>query len=471
EGIQAKAFDKGFDGVVFTDISPDGGKTHTTWLVKEPTQIKSTLNRGTFDPNEPSILKSVAPKDLDPESREALTGLATLDILDNKTPAETLAHLDELTGNSIDESTLREIHADAFEATEGAKHKVSPEAKERLRNRAEHRILARETRGMGKKVTANRFEKEVIAFGKNNGYTDAEIATDILMPKMSGQNAPERLMAKIKGAYKDADNQTFKRAYDLRQQASANIRQKQAEAKADKEAYQGDLSNFIQQQRNASRALRHAKGEIDAYYKKLSRSRAAQAVHIGMEAVSITKGLSAAWDGSYPLRQRFIPLLTDTRDALKGDWKGVGHGLEGDNELFKFLANKAGFENVANYLNNHSLSNFVEQGREHPRFLEAQNSGVRFSQIGDFNIADDHFSTKVLDTLPLYKRTEAAYTLPGDLQRLYMYDNWSQTIDGMNLKPEEAAKAKKYAAETINALTGKGDIGRVLARGGAVSKL
>lgn len=51
EGIQAKAFEKGFDAVVFEDMALDGGRSHTTWLVKDGSQIKSLENSGSFDSN------------------------------------------------------------------------------------------------------------------------------------------------------------------------------------------------------------------------------------------------------------------------------------------------------------------------------------------------------------------------------------------------------------------------------------
>ena len=144
--------------------------------------------------------------------------------------------------------------------------------------------------------------------------------------------------------------------------------------------------------------------------------------------------------------------------------------MQGDNQLWQYLADKAGFENAAEYLSNHSLSVFVEQIRQHPRFLSAQNNGVRFTQIGDFNVADDHFSTQLLEKVPFYRRAEVAYTLPGDLQRLYIYDNWATMLEQQNLSADEMKKALKYVAETVNAFTGKGDIGRVIAKGGALSK-
>lgn len=41
EGVQARAFEMGFDAVVFADISPGGGASHTTWLTRDASQFKS----------------------------------------------------------------------------------------------------------------------------------------------------------------------------------------------------------------------------------------------------------------------------------------------------------------------------------------------------------------------------------------------------------------------------------------------
>jgi predicted nucleotidyltransferase/GGDEF domain-containing protein len=54
----------GYDGVIFNDVDTKG-KTHSTWAVFKPTQIKSAIgNQGTFDPNNPGILYSKAGTDL-----------------------------------------------------------------------------------------------------------------------------------------------------------------------------------------------------------------------------------------------------------------------------------------------------------------------------------------------------------------------------------------------------------------------
>ncbi len=64
KGIQAKAFSGEYDAVLFTDMQPDGGAIHRSWLLKGETQVKSAIgNRGTFDPDDPNITKSFTPAD------------------------------------------------------------------------------------------------------------------------------------------------------------------------------------------------------------------------------------------------------------------------------------------------------------------------------------------------------------------------------------------------------------------------
>jgi len=229
-------------------------------------------------------------------------------------------------------------------------------------------------------------------------------------------------------------------------------------------AFENDLSRG----RNATVA---AKNEFDRYAKKVARGWVKTVAHGVTEGIAATKGLSTWGEISYVLRQGFVPLITDTRNAVKGDWQGIGHGLQGDNVLFQKLAKGAGMDEIAQYLSDHNVSMFIDRVRQHPSFGDAQRHGIRFTQIGDFNIADDHFSVKALEVIPLYKRTEYAYTLPGDLQRLYMFDAWSKVIDGQGLDVIQTKRAKKYAAETINAFTGKGDVKRILASNGAFAKL
>ena len=55
-GIFAAA---GYDGITHTGGYGMGSKLHRVWIAFEPTQIKSTDNHGSFDPNDPNIRKSL----------------------------------------------------------------------------------------------------------------------------------------------------------------------------------------------------------------------------------------------------------------------------------------------------------------------------------------------------------------------------------------------------------------------------
>lgn len=485
EGIQAKAFEKGFDGVIFTDMSPDGGKTHTTWLVKDPlTQVKSAIgNNGNFDPQRQEIMES-AREDFGNDKYQDLIDLIALDILDYKTPAETYNHIQLLTGEAITPEQFVELQLDGWRASKAEKDFTPTENLTTEQREAREERIARRTARLahqrmafgtqGKKAgpqKPNVFDREIREQGIDRGYSDIEIVGAILMPKLSGTKATEDWYKQMKAAYPDTDVDTFARSYELRQSVLENVQEQRMLARAEKAGYEKDLPKFENELKHRNRLVREGQTDLDNEYRKLQRGWRDVALTGAAEAMGLFKGLTSWGEISYILRQGFIPLLTDTRAALKGDWQGVGHGLQGDNALWKWAAEKGGFEDVAQYLNDHSLSMFVEKIRQHPRFLEAQNNGVRFTQIGDFNIADDHFSTKMLEWIPMYKRAEVAYTLPGDLQRLFIYDSWAKGLDELGLTKEELKKAKKYAAETANAFTGKGDIGRVLARGGTLSKL
>ena len=58
EGFRDRLKAQGFDGIVFPAGEVDSAKQGPVWVAFEPTQIKSTMNRGTFDPTDPHISKA-----------------------------------------------------------------------------------------------------------------------------------------------------------------------------------------------------------------------------------------------------------------------------------------------------------------------------------------------------------------------------------------------------------------------------
>lgn len=423
-----------------------------------------------FKVNDSQSLLMAAPTVETNEAHDDLRDYATLLILDHMPYKDTMAELERVTNNQLPLETLQQIHADAeFSIPTG---KVSPKAKENAQIRAEHRRQARSVKGTSNLKKPSRYEMEVMKLGNQQGVSNEVILGAFTLPQLRTPDAVEKWTRQIQQQYPDADTKAvFKAAWDLRTAVKESIKAQQAEAQLAKQTAAKDIKQLEVQKRTAASKQRAAQRNLERYYEQLSRSWGGFVFDSAKEALDITKGLTATGDLSYIMRQGFLPLILETRAGVKGDWQGIGHGLQGDNELQRWGLEQFGQQNAADYLQAHSLHQFVEQIREHPRFNEAQLSGLRFTKIGDINVADEHFSSKMLEKIPMYRRMEDAYTLPGDLQRLFVFDAWAKIIDGQNLNPAQDKIAKKYAAEVANAFTGKGDIGKVLAKGGALSKV
>ena len=410
-----------------------------------------------------SLLKSassdpVTPDTFDDETRQALVEYAALQIFEGTPYGDLLNNLDQITKGVLTTEEIQEIHADAVDLTRGEKVEKSPDVVKRLKIRNEHYNkaksfrqppLSKEAKKAIRRPTLNRLEREIMESA--NGDMKLGAAGVIYNQAKSKDDFFDllgRLDDSLTGKQKD---DLFIKARELRRQAMENLRQRAYENKANIKTTKEEFEKIRQEQLIAQAAARRQRQTLDSYYEHLKRGTGARVAEAGMEVINFLKGTSATGEISYLLRQGALPLILDTRAAIKGDWQGIGHGLA-DNPK--------------------KLAVFVETVRKHKRFQEAQMMGARFTEIGDVKIADEHFSSKILEKIPLYRRLEAAYTLPGDLQRLYLYDAWATVIEGQTgLNKFEQVKAKKYAMQVINALTGKGDVKKVLSSGGALSKL
>lgn len=403
------------------------------------------------------------PDIIDEDTRQALTEYAALQVLEHKPYMEVIDGMRQMTG--LPDVEIKAIHADAMDM-------ISPRSGEKkgqndaLRIRNEHKKEARRFRDGGLDLT--RLDREVL-----KGVDDPKTVFAALLwnRALNPRDFREQMQAEFPEMNRSEVDSVLKDVGQRRDAAKAALRRQTAEKRAEKALSDKELRKLDVARRTAQTNARRAKTSIDNYFRNLGRSIPARTADVAMEGVNILKGTAATGDVSYVFRQGLLPLLVETRAAIKGDWEGVGHGFQGDNEAVRKIAESLGYDNVADYLNEHNTTQFIEKIREHPRLQEAQAMGARFTEIGDHNIADEHFSSKLLENIPLYKRFEMAYTLPGDLQRLYIYDIWAKTIEDQNLTSNEEVLAKKYAAKVVNALTGKGDIGAILAKGGALSKL
>lgn len=408
-------------------------------------------------------LRIVPDASMPEEVRNALVDYTARQILEHTPYEKLITHLKDITG--LTDAEIGAVHADAVDNITG-RGKPSDKVKESFAIRNAHKKEARRFRDGG--LDLNRLDREVL-----KGVDDAKIvfATLLWNRALNPHDFKVQMQKEFPGMTAAEVNTILQDVGKRRDAAKASLQKQLLERKADKTLTDAEVKKLTIAKRTATSNSTRARQSIDKYFRHLGRSLGVKVVEGGMEAVNFLKGTAATGDLSYILRQGLLPLIVESRAAIKGDWKGIGHGIQGDNEIWKKAAEKAGFENVADFLNEHSVTQFIEQVREHPRLQEAQSMGTRFTEIGDHNIADEHFSSYLLEKVPMYRRMELAYTLPGDLQRLYIYDVWANLIEGQGLTAQEEILAKKYTAKVVNALTGKGDIGNVLAKGGALSKL
>lgn len=408
-------------------------------------------------------LKSVAAPPIDDDTRNALVDYTSLQILEHVKYEDVIKNLKEITG--LSDAEIGAIHADAVENLKGT-GKASDKVKETLAIRNEHKREARRFRDGG--LDLNRLDREIL-----KGVDDAKLvfATLLWNRALNAKDFTEQMQKEFPGITAAEVKAVLKNVGERRDKAKAALKKQSAEKKAGKSLTDAELKQLTVAQRVKQSNTRAARQSLDRTFRNMGRSAAAKVAEGVMEAINFLKGTAATGEVSYLLRQGLLPLITESRAAIKGDWQGVGHGLQGDNELARRAALALGYDNVSDYLVEHSTTQFIEKVRTHARLAEAQAFGVRFSEIGDHNIADEHFSSKILEKIPVYKRLELAYTLPGDLQRLYIYDVWASAIEGQGLTTDEEILAKKYAARVVNALSGKGDVKAVLAKGGALSKL
>lgn len=124
------AKDEGHDGLILEDVQ-DGDTRSTVYTVFEPTQIKSaTANRGTFDPSDPSIMRSIpdgedaAPAGVDPVAFFHLARMGAFHYADGaRTESEWTKRMEADLGPAADR--YRSMLPDAFKASKAQADRVA----------------------------------------------------------------------------------------------------------------------------------------------------------------------------------------------------------------------------------------------------------------------------------------------------------------------------------------------------------
>lgn len=465
--------------------------------------LRSTSDASNIEPGQ-----NVAPEKLDDETRKSLVEYAALQVFDSVPFGETIDNLKELTKGVLTDDDIRSIHADAVDMTRADAVQPSAEILTKMKIRNEHRqeadkfknVKAAKGSRLFKNPNLNRLDREILHLADGDGQVGTgtvlfnQVRNKDEWYKLIDQFYPD-LTAKQK-------DKLFTKAWTLRNEAKASLEKIRAENVRDIQLNQQEFDALKQQKLIAQNLSRKNRKTLDTHYKTLEKGLKEKVVNVAQQATGIFKGLSATGELSMIGRQNALLWATHpalTAMALEGAGRGLAtefSGIESNilkDTKFGQIMDAVGMRSETQMLE------YIERLRANPYFNEAQALGLEFSQIGDFNIADEHFVATVFDAfaearkvwkvqdekniasdlalMPIrifgrtYKAIELANTLFGDQARLAVYSYYAQQIDGQPMTIKEKREAKRYAALVTNRFSGRGDIHGVLGSNGALSKL
>lgn len=411
------------------------------------------------DPEPEKPLKAVTSATFDDETRLALVEYVALQIFEGESFETTIEMLEDLTQGILNSDEIYAIHADGEAKTHGSKVERSPEAIARMKNRSEHRRKARAFLEGDNSASSKRraggfdsIERKMLELAGN----DHELgAAAVFLNKAKSAEAWATVMHR---AYPEMDpkllDDLYLKARNLRERSKTSVLRDSDNLRSDMSLTAEAFEAYRHKRRIVDSMERKHKASLDLLHRKAEKSQGVKIAENVLDALSIPKSLMSTGEASYIGRQGFLPLLlftgVDVRNRKLTD--GAIKGLRGT---------IAGFQSETNRLI------YEETLRTHRNFGRAQMAGVTFSQIGDFNLPDEHFASRAFDMAANSKykvlrgigkgqqKFEHAYTLPGDAQRLFIASTLFDLIDDQQLEPYQVAAAEKAAARIANAFTGK----------------
>jgi hypothetical protein len=394
-------------------------------------------------------------------------------------------------GGTLTDTEIKDIHADAVDMTRGEAMQISKEIRDKMRIRNSHRAMADDHRNVKatkdrpakyKNPSLTRLDRQILEDTK--GDDRLGVAT-VLANQASSRGEWYEL---IKQYYPDLTGKErddlFKQAWEARGKAKYELQKRRAEVRQEQKITEREYELQKNVARIARAKARKQRATLERQYRDLTRTTKEKALGVALDAVGLPKTLMATGEFSYILRQGYLPLLLFTRAAGKG-LLGVVKGLQSD--AIRLV--------------------YEERLREHPKFDESQLYGTEYGQIGDLNIQDEHFVTRVFEGMAhndiakagkiqltekaaiptpgvvgkvlgragrivggAQTRLEHAYVLPGDAQRLLTYANLAAIVDGQALTKQQVDEAKRFAAKIANRFSGRGDLRGIFNPAGAIGR-
>lgn len=459
----------GFDGVIMDadqafgsgrkrgkQMEMDYGTKH--YIAFEPTQIKSAIgNRGTFDPNDANILRSVPPDPL--RAKLAQYGASTIidKPLSQINREDFYAEMRRTFGKRVDD-ILPQIFAESFnlrqELLNDAKMQLASDAmkaddptltdaeiKAKIKENAKAR-KERRAQGNLAKTLAKLYSPTIAK--QNQDVLD--IVDEIADPAVA--DYAEMILTK-QGPALRKDRQLYKDAMAAIRDAHKILRDeelviKQNIAGGEQQLRQLEREAFLkrdeQKTNNAAitRSYRRAEEGPIRYYAKE-----------GLKLLGESRSLLASGDLSGSLRQGFYHSLTSPVLNLKGSEKLPSSYMT----MLKGLLPKGKGD----------FTDRIVAIENHPDFDIMKQMGVEFAEAGG-GVAEENVRTEYLKHVPVVKNwlgvSERTYAGFLDVQRALWAESVINELRAEGISYRDNPEVYKAAGSLINIATGRGDIGR-----------
>lgn len=452
------AKDEGHDGLILEDVQ-DGGTRSTVYAVFDPTQIKSaTANRGTFDPADPNIMRSIpegedaAPAGADPVAFFHLARMGAFHYADGaRTEAEWTKRMEGDLGPAADR--YRSMLPDAFKASKAQADRVAKgpetvaEAVEAIGDQRRPRDVKRVVRAVV--AEGMRGEDAIIsATAQALDMDDADVRTLFVQSESQSRTLTEaqaelkELRKQLRDAQKPDPETRYQdtRARDF-QRRIAELEERIAAgdfAKTEKTVHALDEKNT-----RLEFQLQKVKSEFAFYaLEKEFAERAPLAKFTGYigETFSLLRAIKTSLDLSATLMQGGMMvvnrpyLLKHLKATVKAAWS----------EELEFEAIKT-----------------MQSSPNYPRFKKL---GLYLPGTdAQLEKAEEAFAGRWIRKIPtkygggLLRASSRSYTTFLNLIRIETFDKMEQS---MSLDGQFNEADSKALAKSINIMTGRGSLGR-----------
>lgn len=240
---------------------------------------------------------------------------------------------------------------------------------------------------------------------------------------------------KLKQIYRESYRYLQTERKTARQESEERLARQRLEGPVRRE----DLSQLVEDRRQAQRDARNARYSLARTFNFLERGRGGQVYDTVVDVANLPRTLMSSVDLSAPLRQGGFFTVTEPKASAKAA-----------KDMIRSISEK-GYDKVLDEIANH------------PDHKLAKRMGVEFTEVGrdDFTLShtEEAYLSKIAGALPVVKQSQQAYVAFLDGQRQQVFSKFAGELRAQGKTPETHPEAFRYIAKFVNIGTGRGSLG------------